>query len=78
MSLRRSHFNHHIEPFEFFEELEPTLQNDFLDILVSAIARQEGYFAGNPRATPVIRNNRGDLRFAGQTNASRPAGERQR
>ena len=50
------------------------MQNDFLDILVEAIARQEGYFAGNPQATLVVRNNPGNLRFAGQANASRPTG----
>ena len=42
-----------------------------IEILVSAIATQEGAFS--PLSLPVLRNNPGDLRYAGQPHASSPA-----
>ena len=50
------------------------MQNDWLDTLVSSIARQEGFFAGDQKLTPVVRNNPGDLRYAHQRNATSPDG----
>ena len=48
--------------------------NDWLDILCSAIARQEGWFASDRTTIPAVRNNPGNLRFAHQANATRPDG----
>ncbi len=41
-----------------------------VELLACAIATQEGWFALN--SIPAIRNNPGDLRFAGQIGAMRP------
>jgi len=41
-----------------------------VELLCCAISTQEGYFGG--RGTPVLRNNPGDLRAAGQIGASAP------
>jgi hypothetical protein len=43
-----------------------------VELLVCAIAEQEGDFT--PGTTPVVRNNPGDLRYAGQIGARRPDG----
>lgn len=42
-----------------------------VELLACAIATQEGWFA--PGTLPVLRNNPGDLDFAGQIGASKPA-----
>lgn len=41
-----------------------------MELLACAIATQEGYFATG--TTPAMRHNPGDIRFAGQLNASAP------
>lgn len=43
-----------------------------VELLACAIATQEGWFM--PGSTPQVRRNPGDLRFAGQMGATRPAG----
>jgi hypothetical protein len=45
--------------------------NDFVDILFTAIARQEGEYAPGPDV-PKLQNNPLDLRYAGQIGASCP------
>jgi hypothetical protein len=42
-----------------------------LELLACAIATQEGFFS--PGTTPVVRNNPGDIRYAGQKGAAPPA-----
>jgi hypothetical protein len=42
-----------------------------VELLACAIATEEGWFVAG--TTPAIRNNPGDLRFAGQIGAMRPA-----
>ena len=44
-----------------------------VELLVCAIATQEGWF-GPSTNIPVVRNNPGDLRYAHQANAARPDG----
>lgn len=44
-----------------------------VELLACAIATQEGWFYSG--SVPQIRRNPGDLRFAGQVGASRPAGK---
>lgn len=46
-------------------------RTDPVILLCCAVASQEGWFDG-PGAVPVDRNNPGDIRFAGQLNASAP------
>lgn len=43
-----------------------------VEAIVNAIATQEGWFSADPKAAPRTRNNPGDLRFAGQKNATAP------
>ena len=43
-----------------------------VEALAAAIAKQEGWLT--PGKLPTIRNNPGDLRFAGQLGATRPDG----
>lgn len=50
------------------------MMNEWLYDLCAAIARQEGFFSKNPSVTPIINHNPGDIRFAHQTNATRPDG----
>ena len=50
------------------------MTNGFVDIIFSAIARQEGEFGSDPNAKPLRQNNPLDLRFAGQIGASMPQG----
>lgn len=42
-----------------------------LEDLASAIATAEGYFAADPNVIPRRLNNPGDLKFAGQLNATK-------
>lgn len=44
---------------------------DPVELLACAIATQEGFFT--PGKIPILRNNPGDLDFAGQIGASKPA-----
>ena len=45
-----------------------------VELIVCAIATQEGWFDEDRTKIPIVRNNPGDLRFAGQANATRPDG----
>src|SRR5665213_1508454 len=42
-----------------------------IELLACAIATQEGWF-GSPTNMPIVRNNPGDLRYAGQKGAVPP------
>jgi hypothetical protein len=48
--------------------------NTWVDILFSALARQEGAYDPDPNVIPRRRHNPLDLRYAGQIGASRPGG----
>jgi hypothetical protein len=50
--------------------------NDFVNVVFSAIARQEGEFSEDPNVVPRRNNNPLDLRYAGQIGARRPAGSK--
>jgi hypothetical protein len=50
------------------------MNNDFVDVIFQAIARQEGALNDDPNDIPSRQNNPLDLRYAGQIGASRPKG----
>jgi hypothetical protein len=48
--------------------------NEWIDRIIYAIARQEGWFSNDLTLIPKVRNNPMDLRYAGQPGAHRPYG----